>query len=551
MSVAPNSIEVTGQVASTTPTHDALLRTLHEQQQLIADLQAKLDDSTEDIGKNNDIIANNLDVIANQKRRIAQLEEYLRLARQRRFGASSEKNLLQGELFNEAELLSDGESDPSGESEAEEPEADEAVSRPRKKKRKGLSDKLPRIQQYHRLSEEEKAGAISTFFEHVKDELDIVPAKVQVIEHFQEKAVFVDDEGNRSLKAATRTPHPLGKSIASVSLLAWLIVAKYADCLPLYRLEGIVKRYGGEITRTAMANWLIRLSVQLQPVVNLLEDALLDCQYLMGDETRIQVLKEKGMEPTGNKYMWVMRGGPPDRPVLLFNYDKSRGKAVAERLLAGYEGTYFQSDGYAGYDEPCANKGIVHVGCWDHARRRFADVVKSMPKAKKGDKPSIAQMAMAKINALYRIEREADAAGLDEDERYEYRQHHSVPKLESLKQWLEKTAPRVDKDSNTYKAIAYTLNQWDKLVRYCDHGSLRMSNILAENAIRPFAVGRRNWLFADTPEGARASAIYYSLIETAKANNLDPYEYLHFLISRIATADTVDAYEALLPWNMK
>ena len=551
MSVAPNSIEVTGQVASTTPTHDALLRTLHEQQQLIADLQAKLDDSTEVIGKNNDIIANNLDVIANQKRRIAQLEEYLRLARQRRFGASSEKNLLQGELFNEAELLSDGESDPSGESEAEEPEADEAVSRPRKKKRKGLSDKLPRIQQYHRLSEEEKAGAISTFFEHVKDELDIVPAKVQVIEHFQEKAVFVDDEGNRSLKAATRTPHPLGKSIASVSLLAWLIVAKYADCLPLYRLEGIVKRYGGEITRTAMANWLIRLSVQLQPVVNLLEDALLDCQYLMGDETRIQVLKEKGMEPTGNKYMWVMRGGPPDRPVLLFNYDKSRGKAVAERLLAGYEGTYFQSDGYAGYDEPCANKGIVHVGCWDHARRRFADVVKSMPKAKKGDKPSIAQMAMAKINALYRIEREADAAGLDEDERYEYRQHHSVPKLESLKQWLEKTAPRVDKDSNTYKAIAYTLNQWDKLVRYCDHGSLRMSNILAENAIRPFAVGRRNWLFADTPEGARASAIYYSLIETAKANNLDPYEYLHFLISRIATADTVDAYEALLPWNMK
>lgn len=401
----------------------------------------------------------------------------------------------------------------------------------------------------HLLTDEEKEGAIDTFFVTVKEELDIVPAKARVLEHLQEKAVFLDDHGKRTMVAAQRPAHPLGKAIASYSLLSYLIISKYADGLPLYRLEGIFKRYGGQITRTTMANWLIRLSVQLQPVVNLFEEALLNGNYVQGDETRMQVLKEPGTEATSTKYMWVMRGGPPDRTVVMFNYDKSRGKAVAERLLDGFEGRYFQSDGYAGYDGVCKTKGICHLGCWDHARRKFIESIRAIPKGKKSAKPSVAHVAISKIDALYRIERQIKEWS-DED-KFEYRQTHSIPKLAELKLWLEERKPKVDPDSKAGKAICYAINQWDKLVRYCEHGSLNISNVLAENAIRPFVVGRKAWLFADTPDGARASAIYYTLIETAKANKLDPYEYIHFLVGRIAAVDSVEGYEALLPWNMK
>jgi transposase len=542
MSVIADTINLIGKVGSTLPTRDGLLLMLHEQQQRINALENQHEETTQVVEKKSD-------VIESQKKRIAVLEEYLRLVRQKRFGATSEKNLLQGDLFNEAELLADGEGDEDEPAESD-TEA-ETSARKRRRPRKALSPSLPRIQEYHRLSDEQRAGAIDTFFEKTKEELDIIPAKVRVIEHMQEKAVFVDGDDKRTIVTAKKAAHPLGKAIASVSLLAYLVISKYADGLPLYRLEGILKRYGGEITRTTMANWLIRLSVELQPVVNLLEDRLLACNYLQCDETRIQVLKEPGMDPRGDKYMWVMRGGPPDKPVVMFNYDKSRGGAVAERLLAGYEGRYFQSDGYAAYDAVCKAKAIVHIGCWDHARRKFADVIKATPKQKKGAAPSKAQVAISKIDKLYRIERDMDDKGLDTDERMAYRAEHSVAQLSALHDWLELNESKVDKDSKTYKAIKYTLNQWQKLIGYCDDGSLRISNVLAENAIRPFAVGRRAWLFADTPQGAKASAIYYSLIETAKANDIEPYEYLHFLISKIAAADTVEAYEALLPWNMK
>lgn len=549
MSVVAETINLTGKVGSTLPTRDGLLLMLHEQQLRINTLENQHEQTTQQYEQATQVVEKKSEVIESQKKRIAVLEEYLRLVRQKRFGATSEKNLLQGDLFNEAELLADGEGDEDASAESD--EKTETNARKRRRPRKALSPSLPRTQVYHKLSDEQRAGAVDTFFEKTKEELDITPAKVRVIEHMQEKAVFADGNGKRTIVTAKKTPHPLGKAIASVSLLAYLVISKYADGLPLYRLEGILKRYGGDITRTTMANWLIRLSAEFQPVVNLLEDNLMDSHYLQCDETRIQVLKEPGMDPRGDKYMWVMRGGPPDKPAVMFNYDKSRAGAVAKRLLIGFEGRYFQSDGYAAYDAVCKAKGIVHIGCWDHARRKFAEVIKATPKQKKGAGPSKAQVAISKIDKLYRIERDMDEKGLDTDERTAYRAEHSVAQLNALHEWLEVNEPKVDKDSKTYKAIRYTLNQWHKLIRYCDDGSLRISNVLAENAIRPFAVGRKAWLFADTPQGATASAIYYSLIETAKANNIEPYEYLHFLISKIAAADTVEAYEALLPWNMK
>ncbi len=495
------------------------------------------------------LIAERDQLIADKERRLkAQgnlvklLEEQLRLAKQRRFGSSSEKLALQGGLFDEAELeqaLSDVEQQLV--------EAGQAPrNKARRKQREGFSDKLPRIRVELALSEEEKAGARRTFFTKVKEELDIVPAKAQVIEYWQEKAVFEDAEGE-TIRAAARQAHPLGKCIASVQLLAYILIAKYADALPLYRLEKILARYGGNISRTAMANWIIRLDEVFKPLINLLQEHQLSGTYLQADETRIQVLKEDGKVATSDKWMWLIRGGPPDQPVVLFHYDASRSEEVPSRLLAGYAGV-LQSDGYAGYNKVCRENAITRIGCWDHARRKFVEASKAAPQQKHGHKVSKADVAIGKIRKLYAIEDRIK--DLTPEQKTEQRQALAQPVLEDLKAWLQTNVSRLPKDSLTARAITYTLNQWECLIGYCADGCLHISNALAENAIRPFAVGRRNWLFADTARGAKASATLYSLIETAKANSLEPYAYLRHVLTHIAAADTVEKIEALLPWNI-
>jgi hypothetical protein len=184
----------------------------------------------------------------------------------------------------------------------------------------------------------------------------------------------------------------------------------------------------------------------------------------------------------------------------------------------------------------------------DHGRRKVVEAIKAQPKSAKG-KPSVAMVLLSHIDALYRFERQWSE--LDDDERYEQRQEIAVPRLARIKRWLDEKQPRVAPDTLTRKAINYLINQWDHLVRYCEHGQLRISNVLAENAIRPFAVGRRAWLFSDSPEGAKASAAMFSLIESAKANGIEPYAYMQYVIGNIAAADTDEAIEALMPWNMK
>jgi transposase len=480
-------------------------------------------------------------LIAEQQKRLKLLEEQLRLAKQRRFGASSEKLPFQGDIFDEAELeiaLSDVE--------AQLPE-DMQAKRPRKK-REGFSEKLPRIQVHLRLSDEQKAGASKTFFTKVKEELDVVPAQARVIEYWQEKAVFEAEDGEQKVKAAARPAHPLGKCIASVQLLAYILVAKYADALPLYRLEHILKRYGGSISRTTMANWIIRLDEVFKPLINLMREHQLEGDYLQADETRLQVLKEDGRPATSDKWMWLVRGGPPGQPVVLFEYDASRGEEVPSRLLEGFEGV-LQADGYAGYNQVCRDNPITRIGCWDHARRKFVEASKAAPARKKGQTVSKADVAIGKIRKLYKIEdRIKDLAP---EQKTAQRQKLSQPVLDELKVWLETNSRRVPKDSLTWAAINYTLNQWDLLIGYVQDGRLHISNALAENAIRPFAVGRRNWLFADTPRGARASATCYSLIETARANGLEPYDYLRRVLQHIGAAETVEDIEALLPWRIR
>lgn len=498
------------------PTSETLDETLAEQQQ---------------------IIARQRQIIAEQQKRIALLEEQIRLQRAKRFGRSSEQSSQQLSLFDEPEAVDETPIITP-------PPAKEK----RRRGRKGLSADLPRQTIYLRLSDEEKAGATDTFFVKVKEELDITPAKVQVLEYLQEKAVFVES-GKRRVVEAERPRHPLGKASVSIAFLAYLIVAKYGDALPLYRLEGIFTRYGGSVTRTTLARWLIQLSLQLQPLINLMRDEQLAGEYIQGDETRIRVLKEPGFKASSHKWMWIMRGGPPDRPIILFDYDRSRGKAVAERLLEQFDGRYFQSDGYSSYDAICQSKGIIQLGCWDHVRRKFVEAQKAQPSGSTAVRSSYADQALDKIGQLYRIEREI--ASLPFEEKYRQRQQRSVPALESFHAWLSGIAPKLAKGGLTRGAVDYALNQWPKLIRYCDQGFLRISNILAENAIRPFVVGRKAWLFADTPAGARANAVFFSLVETAKANGLEPYGYLCRVLRQIPYAQTVEDWETLLPWNIK
>ncbi len=483
-------------------------------------------------------------IILEQGKRIVLLEEYLRLATVQKFGASSEKLAFQSDLFDEAEI-------EVALSELEEQLPEEDRVRPQKKKRKrGFSDKLQRVQIHLALTDEEKEGAAKTFFTKVKEELEFIPAQVKVLEYWQEKAVFNID-GEDVIVAAQRPAHPLGKCFASPALLAYIIASKYADGLPLYRLEGMLKRYGGDISRSNMAHWIVRLQDVFQPLINLIREVQLEGNYLQADETRIQVLKETGKTAQSDKWMWVIRGGPPDKQSVLFEYDPSRAGAVAERLLDGFGGV-LQADGYSGYSKVCRIAGITRIGCFDHARRKFVEAsraAETRSTQKKVGQPTKADVALSKIRRLYAIEK--SIKDLEHDKKKQARQSLSVPILEDLKPWLEKNVSRVPKDSLTHKAITYTLNQWEYLIGYCEDGQLNISNALAENAIRPFAVGRRAWLFADTSRGARASATCYSLVESAKANGLEPYAYLQHVLAHIAAADTVEKLEALLPWNME
>ena len=336
--------------------------------------------------------------IRNQAKLIRLLEEKLRLAQLKRFVASSEKMPHQIDFFDEAELevaLSDLEEiGPESTDVTETPQP----RRPRKKKSDSFAEHLPRVRIELTLSDEEKAGAERTYFSKVKEELDIVPAKAQVLEYWQEKAVFPEtDEGDQPIKAAERPVHPLGKCLASVSLLAFILVSKYADALPLYRLEGILQRDGARISRTSMAHWMIRLGEEngvLQPLIELLQTHQLKANYLQADETRMPVLKEPGKAARSDKWMWLIRGGPPDQPVVLFHYDASRSGEVPSCLLKGFRG-HLQVDGYPGYNLACCQEGVTRVGCMDHARRTFIEASKAAPAEKKRSKQAKASKAVS------------------------------------------------------------------------------------------------------------------------------------------------------------
>ncbi|MBD1602019.1 IS66 family transposase [Pseudomonas typographi] len=476
------------------------------------------------------------------QQRIAQLEEQVAILRHRLFAPKSEQSTdadsPQLAMFNEAEEVL---AEP-----AAAPETDEETVAPTKRrgKRKPLPANLPRIDVVHELPEHELTCDCGcrrqVIGEETSEQLDIVPAKFQVIRHIRK--TYACKACEAAPVTADKPAQLIEKSLASPSVLAMLLTTKYADGLPLYRFEKVLNRHGVEVSRQTLARWVIQCAAQFQPLLNLLRDRLLESPVIHCDETRLQVLHEPGRDPTAQSWMWVQAGGPPDTPIILFDYDPSRTQAVPLRLLEGYRG-HVMTDDYAGYNAVAALPGITRLGCWAHARRKFVEAQKVQPKGKTGR----ADMALNLIGKLYGIER--DCKDVSKEERLAARQSRSVPVLEQLKRWLDKTQPNTLPQTALGKAVNYLASNWTKLERYVEGGHLPMDNNRAENAIRPFVIGRKNWMFSDTPQGAHASAQIYSLVETAKANGREPYAWLRHVLERLMAAQSVDDYEALLPWN--
>ena len=477
--------------------------------------------------------------------RIRILEELVILFKGKQFGKSSEKCSQQAELFDESESEANEQA-----SIAAEPVIDETISntaQPKAKSgRKPLPADLPRVHIEYDIPEHDKTCACGCqkicIGEETSEQLDIIPAVVQVIVHARKKYAckFCEDAPITAVKPA----QPIPKSNASPGLLAYIAVAKYQDGLPLYRMETIFHRLGIHLPRNTQGNWMIKCSELLQPLYNLMNDHLLDSGYIHMDETRIQVLNEPDKPPDSQSYMWVRKTGDQDKPVVLFDYAPSRRAQVVTSLLGDYQG-YLQTDDYAGYHATGKQAEITHLGCWAHARRYFMDAIKAAP-AKKG-KVTKADMAVQMIGNLYAIE--ARIKIQNPDEKYQYRQSHSVPQLEKLKIWLDKALQQTLPKGKTGEALAYLHKNWDKLTVYVTDGRLAIDNNPVENAIRPFAIGRKNWLFSSSQAGAKASAMLYSIIETAKANDLEPYTYLRTLFTRLPVCETVEDFEKLLPWQ--
>ena len=476
--------------------------------------------------------------------KVFSLQEQLNLALARRYAASSEKlSPDQIYLFDEAESEAVASTDDTA-------ELDETVEVPahtrKKRGRKPLPKSLPRVDIVHEIAAEHRHcphddRLLAEIGDVVSEQLDIVPAKIQVIRHIRKQ--YACDCG-QCIQTAPLPAQPIPKSLASPGLLAHITVSKYQDALPLYRQETILQRIGVDIPRATLANWMIKAGILIQPVINLLRDRLLEYDIVQMDETTVQVLKEPGKSAQSKSYLWLQRGGPPQKPIVLYDYDPSRSQSVPSRLLDGYKG-YLQTDGYSGYNQVVASNGLIHLGCMAHARRKFSEAVKAQGKSKKAGK---AQHGLALIQKLYRVEKQARA--FTPEQRHEHRLSHAKPILDRLRHWLNESLPQVPPGTVAGKALNYMNNEWDKLVHYLDDGRLEIDNNLAENAIRPFVIGRKNWIFSHSVAGVKASANLYSLIETAKGCGLEPYAYLRYLYTHLPRATSVEDIEALLPGNI-
>jgi len=499
------------------------------------------------------------------KQRCRELEMKLLLKEERiaellreRWSRTSEKlagfeSNRQAGLFDEIEIIA------SEEQPALEPASIKVATHDRKRgKRARLPENLPRIETVIDIDESEKVCGCGTAMvkigEDVSEKLEVIPARFIVRRTIRPRYACAnccgaENEPERPVAVAPVPPSILPKTNATPSLLATIAIWKFQDALPLYRQERIFTRHGIELGRATMSRWMMEAATRCSPVIMAIERHIRSGPMIGMDETPTQVLGESERANTSVSYMWVARGGPPGQAAVRFMYKPTRASSVPKEFLTGYAGV-LQTDGLESYDAALrvlqaeGNSGITHAGCMTHARRRFIKADCS------GKMPTSAKKALQYFRSLYAIEKEARELNLDDSGRTLLRMEKALPLLHEFKLWLDQRVLEVPPESLIGKAIHYTLGQWEKLIRYIDYGFVPIDNNLVENAIRPFAIGRKNFLFSGSPAGAESSAALYSIIETAKANGHEPFFYLYYLFTLLPLALNEQAILALLPFNV-
>ena len=460
-----------------------------------------------------DLVEDQQRLIDEQAEKIAYLEEWKRLIDSQRFASKSEKaSADQFPLFNEAEV-------EAAAAVGQETD-DDTISVPahtrKKRGRRPLPEFLPVREIVHDLSDEEKvcphnaSHAMKEIGRETSDQLAFIPARVEVVRHVRPK--YACPTCKEGVSIAPMPSLPVPKSIATPSLLAQVATSKYVDGLPLYRQEKIFERLGLDLSRATLAHWMVKMGDLVDPLVERIKGEIRGYDFVQCDETPFQVLKEPGKTAQSQSYLWALRGGSAEHPLIYYEYDPSRSGEVPKRLLRGFEG-FLQTDGYEGYAAIGREPKVVHVGCWAHARRKFDEALRgqkstSKKKSKKTAKESVARAAMRQIQALYRIEKQL--ADVSPEERHRVRQAESLPLVETLRSWLDDSLGRVPPQSLTGKAMAYLDRQWPKLVRVFEDGR----------------------------------------IETAKANGIEPWAYLRHVFDALPRATSPDQVDALLPQNV-
>lgn len=485
---------------------------------------------------------------------ITGLREQVEYLTQKLFGTSSEKskNLAgQLKLFDEAEQ----EAQPLDETAAAEKLTVKEHTRQAKRRGEELFKGVPSRNVVVPLSEEQRhcadCGSEMEVIgkEFVRREFRFTPAKGEVINYYRETAkcpkCSTAPAMARNIQfVKANVPEALiAHSYASASVVAWVMYQKYANAIPLYRQEQDWKQMGVILSRATLANWIIYCAGNyFSPLYEYFHQELLKRQFLMADETRIQVLKESGRNAETDSYMWLYRTGEDGLPpIVLYKYTETRAKFNAKEFLKGFKG-YLETDGYQGYNNL---PDIKRCCCWAHLRRYFVEAV---PKGKELDYSDPAAQAVQYCNRLFEYERQSKLKKHTSQQRKEYRLQKEKPILDAFWTWVSLQVPR--KGTRYEKAVNYAQNHKELFMTYLEDGRCSFSNNLSENSIRPFTLGRKNWMFSDTPKSAEASATVYTIVEMAKAHNLNIYKYLNYLLEHLPSTKMKDAELAkLTPWN--
>ncbi len=483
--------------------------------------------------------------IARLKSEIKDLERLVDYLRRKRFASSSETLTAMRLLFETPAESESGETEPTP------PKATRRERQTNQPRRATLSLDIPREPISHVIPEAERVcqcgHALHEIGAEVTEQLEYVPAKVVVKRH--ERMKYGCRGCGEKIVTAKMPKQPIPRSIASPSLLAHVATAKYCDGLPLYRQEDILGRIGVDLDRGTMASWMIKCGELVAPLVGRLVRRTRDRAIVHCDETPHQVLNEPGRRPQQKGFMWVTFSEAPGQRIVLYDYDPVKNTGVVERLFKGYKGTLV-TDHFDGYSKFARETGATRAGCWAHVRRKFADAVKIAGGAAKSP---IAAKAMLKIQSLYRVERaiamrrargeEADALAM--------RQKHSKWRIDRFRQFLDEKLATTPPKTPVGRALQYADNDWDALTVCLRDGDVPIDNNACENSIRPFVIGRKAWLFSASLQGARASAALYSIVVTARANGLEPEDYLERIFTELPNAVTDEDFERLLPFAPK